>query len=95
MQNALESLVAGTDEFQGKAEITVGTEAPGKYKGASALTFSARGEVVGVVGGRYQEEESGLFGAVLEGGLKTVDLSIRRSTFGENALYSTVEIAGA
>jgi hypothetical protein len=93
VQDTLESLVAGTGEFHGKAEITVGAEASGKYKGAPALTFSVQGKIVGVVGGRYQEEEPALFGAVLEGGLKTVHLRIRRSTFGENALYSTVEIA--
>lgn len=92
VQDTLESLVAGNGEFHGKADIAVGTEASGKYKGSPSLTFSVRGAIVGVVGGRYQEEEPALFGAVLERGLKTFDLRIRRNTFGENALYSTVDV---
>lgn len=93
VQDALESLVAGTDEFHGRVDITVGTEASGRYKGAPSLAFSVRGKIVGVVGGRYQEEGPALFGAVLERGLKSVDLRICRSTFGENTLYSTVDFS--
>ncbi|HEX9086666.1 MAG TPA: hypothetical protein VF867_03975, partial [Arthrobacter sp.] len=93
VQEALERLVAGTDEYRGSASIRVSAETAGKYKGVPVLTFDVKGEVVGVVGGRYRDEESELFDAVLDRGLKTVGLRVRRSTFGGNALYSTVDFS--
>lgn len=91
VQETLERLAAGTDEYQGTANISVSAETSGKYKGIPVLTCDVKGDVVGVVGGRYREEESELFDAVLDRGLKTVGLKVRRSTFGGNALYSTVD----
>lgn len=93
VQETLERLAGGTDEYLGNANISVSAETSGKYKGVPVLTFDVKGEVVGVVGGRYREEESELFAAVLERGLKTVGLQVRRSTFGGNALYSTVDFS--
>jgi len=93
VQETLERLVAGTDEYLGNASISVSTEPSGKYKGVPVLTFDVKGDVVGVVGGRYREEESELFNAVLDRGLTSVGLKVRRSTFGGNALYSTVDFS--
>lgn len=93
VQGTLEKLAAGKDEFKGKASISIGSEASGKYKGGPTLTFSVKGDTIGVVGARYEEEEPELFSAALSGSLKTVDLSVLRSSFGENTWYSTVSFS--
>lgn len=67
VQDTLEKLVAGADEYRGEATISVGTEPSGKYKGGPALSFTVQGEAVGVVGARYQEDEPELFQAATEG----------------------------
>lgn len=91
VQDVPQALVAGEDEYRGKASIDVGTEESGKYKGRPRLDFLVKKQSVGSVGGRYQEEEAALFTAVLDGCMKTADVHIRQSNFGDNALYATVE----
>jgi hypothetical protein len=90
VQSALGALTGGKDDYIGSATITVGTEPSGKYKGNPSLTLMAGNAVVGTVGGRYLAEEPELFKAV-ESGLKNVQLVIRRSSFGDNEWYSTIE----
>lgn len=89
-QDALSALTRGQDEYTGTATVTVGTEASGKYKGNPSLTFLVGTAVVGVVGGRYVGEEPALFDAV-EGGQRMVGLTLRRSSFGDNGWYSTID----
>lgn len=90
VQSALGALTRGKDDYTGSATITVGAEASGKYKGNPSLTFMAGNAIVGTVGGRYLAEEPELFQAV-ERGLKKVQLVVRRSSFGDNGWYSTIE----
>jgi hypothetical protein len=87
-QDGLRAAAAGRDEAIVMVDVVSVTEERGKYAGNPRLEFIFQGQAIGVLPGRYYDDEQALFDAVLNDGMASVQVEIRPSMSREGELYS-------